>query len=129
MNLNIYKKNLLLLVSILCRLPSIIHSYCPYLLSKVPFCRDFSFSVNLGPNSFKFVLFPSLSKLYLNKNHNIKYKTTYFNVLINVVSKFNENLLVMPEKNKITLIMKRDASLSLKFRTVMKQSTQHSPNS
>lgn len=45
------RKNFRRLVSISCRLCT--HSYSPYLESNVPFCKDRSFKVNLGPNSCK----------------------------------------------------------------------------
>lgn len=110
-----YKSNFLLLVSMACLLPSLIHSNCPYLLSKVPFCKERSFNVNRGPNSFNLAFLPSESKPYLKKKPLKPPKK--LQIL---------KLPVMAEKNVISLIMKSNGALPYKFRIIMEQSTQHS---
>lgn len=110
-----YKSNFLLLISIACRLPSLIHSYFPYLLSKVPFCNDLSFRVNLGPSSFSLAFFPSPSNPYLKTSS-----------MISQLSFFTKHLPIVSKEYKISLIMERNGPLTNKLGIVMKQGAKHS---
>lgn len=56
-----YKKNRRRLVSISCRLPAIIHSYSPSIVSNVPFCIHCKRKVKRGPNSRSAAFFSDLN--------------------------------------------------------------------
>ena len=106
------------------------HSYSPYLESKVPACKLCSFKVNRGPHSWSLAITPFLvtvlGALFLWFLATI-ITGNYWSLLLHLL--LLKYISVMPEEDKIPLVVKCHCSPTPKLRVLRKYRSQQSPNS